>query len=1779
MRPIRLRGARVHNLKGIDLDFSAGQLVAITGPSGAGKSSLAFSTLYAEGQRRYVESFSAYARQFLERLARPEVDSLESVPAAIAVDRQAPVKTSRSTVGTMTELADYAKELWATSASLVCPTCSVEVTTLSAGDCADQVLHELSGQRIVITYDCEVRDREHFVGVRDALVSAGYRRLWHDGATLDLDDTPPSRVIAEGEATLLSVVVDRARAQPRDRSRLVEAFEVALARGRGDARVFGEEGASRSFSNRLRCSTCATEYKRPSAALFSYNSAVGACETCRGFGRTIGIDWAKVIPDEGKSLAGGAIRPWRSGDSTVWERKLLTKRARAEGIPLDVPFRELTKAQRAFILDGDGGDWHQGWFGVRGWFQWLETRAYKMHVRVLLSRYRSYDPCTTCNGARLKKEAWAWKVGGISLPDLYALPVTHALELLTTVTLPNADERLRRACCDRLTMLCDVGLGYLTLDRASRSLSGGELQRVALTGALSASLTGALFVLDEPTVGLHPTDVARLAGVVRKLTDGGNIALVVEHDTAMIELADRVVELGEGGGDAGGTVVFDGTPTALRKAHTKTAHALRDSAVTQRTRRVPTGWVTLTGASGNNLRDTTLSIPVGVLTCVTGVSGSGKSSLVIDTFYAAVANHLGTGDSQPLSLPLPFKKLTGHTGFVRAVLVDQAPMGRTSRGNPATFLGTWDHVRALFASQPLSKQRGYTTGTFSFNVAGGRCETCRGEGAETVEMQFLADVTFSCPDCGGRRFAGPVLDVHVRGKSIADVLTLSAEDAVSFFDELTKPERGIRQSLAPLIDVGAGYLRLGQPLSTVSGGEAQRLKLAAELSGGQAALIVLDEPTAGLHPSDVEPLLSCLERLVSPTTAIVVVEHDMRVAAFCDHVIDVGPGAGAEGGTVVASTTPEQLADNPASATAPFLARALGRKVKAPAKEKRKTVPAASVDGIRLRGAREHNLKNVDLLIPHEQLVVITGPSGSGKSTIAFDIVFAEGQRRYLETLSPFARQYLPQLPRPDVDEVTGVPPAVSLEQRTTSGGVNSTVATITEIAHYVRLLFARVGVLSCPDCALPIEPRSATKLALDIQQRYGAQKVSVLAPIVRGRKGEHNEVIRKAIARGCSEARIDGVIQPIEERMKLVRAKEHDVEALVGKFAANAPQLLPALQTALDLGEGAALILRGDEELWVSSSQSCSRCGRGFPVLDPRHFSFNTRQGACEVCEGRGVVERTRGRGKKAVVEEVRCDDCNGTRLAGLSRHVSVAGHTIDAWLSVDVDEAVARLSVVELVGREREVGKRLVDEAVLRLRFLQRVGLGYLELDRGAATLSGGEMQRVRLAAQLGSGLTGVLYVLDEPTIGLHPRDTGRLLQALRDLVNAGCSVLVVEHDADTIRSADHLIDVGPGGGHLGGTVLGQGKPAELLAQSHSVTGEALSRPMPDASARRSTRGVEWLELRGASEHNLKNVSVRLPVGRLSAVTGVSGSGKSTLVRDVLLRAVREQLGLATDASGKHQKLTGADAFKRAVEIDQSPIGRTPRSVPATYIGVWDELRKLYAMTPLARSRGYTASRFSFNSNAGRCPVCEGQGQTSVEMSFLPQVSMVCDACDGLRFNNETLDVRLHGVSAGELLSLHIDQVIPIVAAFPKVQRPLSLLSQLGLGYLKLGQASNTLSGGEAQRLKLVSELSTASVAGTLYVMDEPTTGLHRNDVHRLLSVLHALVDQGSTVVVIEHQPDVILASDWVVDLGPEGGRGGGSLVVAGSPEAVMQCADSHTGRALIEEIARVDDTRQRR
>ncbi len=1335
-------------------------------------------------------------------------------------------------------------------------------------------------------------------------------------------------------------------------------------------------------------------------------------------------------------------------------------------------------------------------------------------------------------------------------------------------------------------------------------------------------------------------------------------------------------------------------------------------------------WLTLTGARHNNLQQVDVSLPLGAFVCITGVSGSGKSSLVGDILVEALQRELNRGDGKPGE----YDRLLGLQFLDKMISIDQSPIGRTPRSNPGTYIKLFDDIRNLFTQLPAAKQRGYKPGRFSFNVDGGRCQACEGNGSTRLEMDFLADVWVTCPVCQGHRFNRETLSVQFKGYSIADVLEMDVQQALELFENIPK----IRHKLQTLHDVGLDYLKIGQPSPTLSGGEAQRIKLARELvkkSTGKT-LYMLDEPTTGLHFHDIELLLKVLHGFVDAGNTVVVVEHNLDVVKTADWIIDLGPEGGAGGGQIVATGTPEEVAACRASYTGQALARVLQGEAgpavhRARARHKRASATTGRLaTHIAVQGAQQHNLKHVDLKIPRDQMTVFCGPSGSGKSSLAMDTIYAEGQRRYVESLSSYARQFVSQMQKPHLEHIEGLSPAIAIEQQNLGNTPRSTVGTSTEIYDYLRILMARLGTPHCPDCQLPVGTQTSDQIVDKVLAEPNGTRLYLMAPIGIEVGQSYDALWDELRTRGFHRVRIDGLTVSLDDPPTIDRRRKHHVEVIVDRVIVRGEsrsRIAESIEVALSIGQGVMDVAYVSEETpepnWRVKSHSqhrvCESCGRSFEALTPHSFSFNSYLGWCAVCEGLGTEtganpaalirnrhltlqdgalllwpnihrevsqwmlkalaqgarispdvpfeeldarQRRRilhgtgeqwfpvyrnGKAKprqpalfkfqfkglypaleeaarlspalrtklEHLVDQVECSACGGSRLREDAAAVRLFDRTIDQLCRQPLGQLQQTVESWKLTKPQQKIAGELLREIQGRVQFLNDVGLDYLTLGRSAATLSGGEAQRIRLASQLGSGLCGVLYVLDEPTIGLHPRDNHRLLKALHKLRDLGNTLVLVEHDREVIEGSDQVVDFGPGAGRKGGEVVAQGTPDVVARRRKSVTGPYLSgkkaiaiprnrrirpedavhiqethqlhlasaaaasgrRDEPSDAKPRKTRKAsaaatksqtrhELLTILNARHNNLRGVNVSIPLGTLTAITGVSGSGKSSLINDVLYAALAKTLHRASLLPGAHDGLVGLEHINKVVRVDQQPLGNSPTSNPATYTGVFELIRLLFSQLPDAKLRGFTQRRFSFNVPGGRCEDCEGNGQRCIEMHFLPDVWVPCETCRGRRYNQETLDVRFHGHSIADVLDLTCSDALTLFENLPKIRRILQTLCDVGLDYLTLGQAAPTLSGGEAQRVKLAAELSRPDTGRTLYLLDEPTTGLHFEDLAKLLTVLNRLVDLGNTVVVIEHNLDVIKTADWIIDLGPEAGDAGGLVTVAGTPEQVVQVAQQN-------------------
>ncbi len=1912
-REIVVQGAREHNLKGVDLRLPRGAFTTITGVSGSGKSSLAFDTIYQEGQRRFIESLSAYARQFLGTLEKPKVDHVEGLSPTISIDQKTVNRNPRSTVGTVTEIFDHLRLLFARLGTPHCPRCRRALSAQTKDQIADRILAAGDGRRVHVLAPVVRGRKGEYTKELDGFRLKGFVRARIDGEVRRIDE--PIRLSRYQKHTI-ELVIDRLVLAKDKANRLAEAIEAALKLGDGNVGALIDDEHV-AYSARLSCPDCEIDFPELEPRLFSFNSPYGACPECSGIGETRRFDPELIVPNPELSIAGGAIATMTKTGYLSYSRlgpESLKKVARTFGFRLDQPWNTLTEAQQSVLLHGSGTKkvrlaWEyedergrtikgQDNKPVPGIIPTMES-FYRVTRTPHLERYMARRQCSVCEGTRLRAEARAVRFRDREVTELAAMTVDDLHGWIRSVKLDRAEHRIGREIVKeivaRLGFLVDVGLGYLPLDRGARTLSGGEAQRVRLATQVGSQLEGVLYVLDEPSIGLHQRDNHRLIETLKRLRDRGNTVIVVEHDRDTMLECDFLVDVGPGAGIHGGEIVAAGRPAQVfTNERSTTARYLRGELsipMPPTTRKGSGHALVVRGARQHNLKGVDVTIPLGCFVAVTGVSGSGKSTLIDLVLKRALARRLH-GAREVVG---EHDGIEGIEHVDKVVEIDQSPIGRTPRSNPATYSRAFDHIRDLYASMPESKARGYKKGRFSFNVEGGRCEECGGAGVRVVEMQFLADVEIPCDSCDGQRYNRETLEIVFKERSIRDVLEMTIDEACAFFAAHPKLSR----ILETMRDVGLGYVQLGQTATTLSGGEAQRLKLATELArpGTGSTFYILDEPTTGLHFADIERLLHALQVLVDCGNTVVVIEHNLDVVKVADHLIDLGPEGGKGGGEVIFSGTPRQAMRSKKTWTGRLLNEYLKPVVPNQSPVVRET-GEGDERALRVFGATKNNLKGVDVEIPHDALTVVTGRSGSGKTSLAFDTIFAEAQRRFVESMSTYARRFLSRMDRAPVDRIEGLRPAIAIDRRAASKNPRSTVATSTEIHDYLRVLFARVGAPRCPDCGVELVKHAPGEAAADLLEAWPDRRVRILAPLYRADFRLPLALERPAAFRDLAEElRKQGFARYLrnDEELRLdealpsnlARARRIDlVVDRVGLKAAARGRVADAFEQAFRVGRGVVVARDangGEEERVYTRAAACPRHGHAVTEEPhPRMFSFNSHLGACPRCDGLGQVERCdpdlfiadpdrplfegaavapwdfdlakpyypfvqvvkelerrlgfdvhepfgslkveaqhailRGHPEPIEIHMVRetrnarreynyqlewngilgyveakyrgaaegkwwrsrlapimsegvCPDCSGARLGPLSRSFRVGDRTLHELSALTVDEALEWFRTLSVEGSRRIVAKDLVAEISNRLEVLSDVGLGYLTLDRRSQTLSGGEAQRIRLATQLGNRLAGVLYVLDEPTIGLHPRDTARLIDTLKGLKALGNTILVVEHDLDVIRAADYVVDVGPGAGHLGGRVVAAGDVEAISKDERSLTGRYLrgDASIPAPARRRPIDGPA-VQVVAARLHNLQSVDVAIPLGAFTCVTGVSGSGKSTLVMDVIEPALRAHF---QDRRPDRRALGGVTVpslLSGLSVVDQSPLGPTPASNPATYTGVFDHIRAIFASTPEARMKGFTKRRFSFNMAGGRCEACEGRGVVQVEMHFLSDVYVPCEACDGKRFDRETLAVTYGGRSIAEVLDMEVSAAAEFFQQHRRVHGPLALLEDVGLGYLRLGQSATTLSGGEAQRVKLAAELGRVRQGHTLYLLDEPTTGLHCDDVLLLVDVLGRLVDAGNTVLVIEHNPDVVRSADLVIDLGPEGGEEGGRIVAAGRPEEVARCATSWTGRRLLADLS---------
>lgn len=1887
---IQLKKVKVHNLKSVNLTLNTNQLIVFTGVSGSGKSSLAFDTLYVEGQRRYVESLGTYARRQLGEMEKPDLEYAAGISPTISIEQKTAGKNPRSTVGTMTEIYDYMRVLYARIGIPHCPISGEAVSSQSRERIIKSIQSFPEDTKIIILAPYAQGKKAEFKEDFQELLRKGFTRVRVDGKILELD----GNISLDGSvAHDVDIVVDRLVIKQENHSRTAEAIMNALTLGNGVMSTLDSNtDEERLFSMHAYSQKSGLSYSSLEPQDFSFNSPSGMCPHCNGLGIVNEFDLSKIIDTE-LSIAEDCCSV-ASSFQTVRYGNIYRNLSEIYRFNVNTPWKKLAESAKRIFLYGaekkwlrmhfihpiTGSTWtdHVQWKGVLHDAHSRYAEASSDHYRKKIQKLMSEQICPACKGEKLKPYPAATQLGGKRIAEVTGMTIADSLAFFHTLKLKKDErtiaEELLKEICQRQEFLIEVGLSYLTLDRTSPTLSGGEAQRVRLASQIGCGLVGITYILDEPSIGLHPRDNKKLIRTLKHLRDMGNTIVVVEHDEETIWEADHIVDFGPGPGSRGGEIVSDGSLLdLLENERSLTGDYLsgrRCIPIPKKRRKGNKEFLEVIGAEHHNLKNISVKIPLGLFIAVTGVSGSGKSSLITDILYPALSNYLHDSE-HPIG---KHKSIKGTENIDKVIAIDQSPIGRNPRSNPATYIKLFDEIRDLFCLLPESRARGYKPGRFSFNVREGSCPQCGGMGMVKIDMDFMEDAWVECALCKGRRFDEETLSVFYKGKNIYDILEMEVVEAREFFAN----SPSIKHKLDTLKNVGMEYIKLGQASTTLSGGEAQRIKLAKELvrPATGRTLYIFDEPTTGLHFHDINHLLKVLQELVERGNTVLVIEHNMDVVKTADWIIDIGPEGGQGGGEIIAVGTPEKIAslDTP---TGYAVKEALNHDAEGKfleLKHSNKSTKAKKlteeIREITVTGAEQNNLKHIDVKIPRNKITICTGPSGSGKTSLAFDTIYAEGQRRYIESLSPYARQFVKQMPKPKVGHVEGLSPAIAIEQKNHAGNPRSTIGTMTEIYDYLRILYARLGIPHCPETGEVIKAISKEYVVERILAYPENQKIQILAPIELRKNENFEETINRLQKSGFLRIRLNGAYFELDDS-SLIQAydkKRKNVLYLVvdrlKTSAGNDHRVAEAVENASRIGGGKLVVADETNDVLFNLSFAVESTGKSYPEITPHTFAFNNIAGMCLDCQGLGyqyganlmqnpefmsltavglmkflwrekytsaafnllniflkseaidphtpleklptehiqllmngspqekwmssgdgfkfrwpgINEVLAKIGRSATTElreaiipmlnELECFSCKGSRLNPLARNVTINEVSINDFCRFPISRAQQFIDKLKLSLADKKLLEEVKKQLSNKLQFLCEVGLHYLALERRAPTLSGGEAQRIRLARQLGSGLTGVLYVLDEPTVGLHPRDNDRLNQSLQKLKKLGNTLLIVEHDPLTVSKADYILDFGPHSGESGGHITAQGTYKQILKNPNSLTGAYLSgKKEIEIPEKRRKHNNEFITIKNASVNNLKNISTKIPIGLFTCLTGVSGSGKSTFMHQVLLPAFQEGLRIRYCDSTNYQGATisGISKFDKVLSIDQNPIGLTSRSDVGTYVDILARMRDFFAALPTARSKGLQGKHFSYNHRRGMCTTCFGMGYRLVQMHFLPPLRIQCEECKGLRLNPVSLEINYAGRNFGQYLNMTVDDARKVFENHPRIVRPLDTLISVGLGYLKLGQEMASLSGGEAQRIKLSRELAKRSTGRTLYLLDEPTTGLHADDIKTLLTVLQKLVHKGNTMVIIEHNLDVIKNADYIIDLGPEAGEAGGYIVCTGTPEEVASNPQSLTGQYL--------------
>jgi excinuclease ABC subunit A len=1589
---IKISNAAENNLKHLSLEIPHNKFIVVTGVSGSGKSSLVFDVIAKEGQRKYLETYTSFSRLFMGKLQGPNVEDIDGLMPVISISQNTSGTNIRSTLGTMSEMYDMLRLLFA-------------------------------------------------------------------------------------------------RAGKTD-------LEIELSR-----------------------------------SLFSFNSPIGACKHCNGIGLEEKIDVNKLISDSKKTLRQGALAPSQPNGYIMYSQvtiDVLNLVCNAHGFDVDTPWEELSLEQQNIILNGSTRikvpfgkhslESRLKWTGITA--KPREEAYYKGMLPIMndilkrdrnvnILKYAQSVVCSHCNGTRLNNNALSVKIDRLNIADFSNMELTCLRKHFEKLQINNPKSLVIKSIADKIInqikVFENLGMGYLSLSRSSNSLTGGDIQRIRLINQISAELSNVVYVFDEPSAGMHPQNMNQLIEIFRQLVNQGNTLIVVEHDLATIMQADWIIDIGPAAGKNGGELLFNGSlndfisnKDLIAKSPTRNALSNTNNAKLYNSDNKDIKNITflLDNCNYNNLKNIKVNFIKGGLNIVCGIAGSGKNSLV--------HGELETRINSMVNDELEKKE------FDKLIVINQSPIGRTPRSNPATYTKLSDKIRDVFANQDSAKKAGLTKSHFSFNNKGGRCETCQGAGQVQIGMHFLGNVNLTCSSCGGKRFNEDILKITYNEKNIAEVYELTANQAIKFFVN----EKKIVKQLQTLIDLGLGYITLGQSSTTVSGGEAQRIKLATHLQQNNTGntLYILNEPSVGLHIQDIDILLKALKKLTKKGNTIVCVENDTTIISNADHIIELGPKSGTEGGEIIFEGKPNELIKNNNTPTANALKGTIASNLE--------IIKHKHDNYIRLKGITTHYLKNLDVNIRKNQLTVITGLSGTGKSSLAFDTLFSESRSRFSESFSTYVRNLIKLNNPAKIESASGICPTVAISRKHLGHSNRSTVGTISGIYDNYRLLYSRIA-----------QNRGYNYSAQDFSFNHetgACEACGGLGEILTTNPEKlithpHLPITNGAL-QGSNPGKYYG--DPYGRFIAIIKTIAKDY-----KINIDIPwQELPyKFKDIILYGTG--------DKTWELEWRFKNKTRSGTQKLATKWEGF------CNIIddEYRRKHQNKTIESIAALLHGVKCKTCNGSRLKSHLLKVKLNNKNIAELSSLNVKECLSFFdSAIKNsdIEAEREIIKKVSTNITNMLNTLQDLGLDYLSIDRRAGSLSGGEAQRLRIAGILSAQLYGVCYVLDEPTIGLHPKDTASLISVLKKLIARNNTVVVVEHDETFIKQADYIIEMGHEAGKNGGFIVAEGNIEAIKTKTQSVSAKLLNNKKPEFPKKRSFT-LNSFGVFGAYANNLKNCKADFISGGIIAVTGVSGSGKSSLINEVLLKSIQ---------SGKPINCTkafGLDQFTKTIVANQTAISNNSLSTPASFSGILEDLRELFASTSQAKAIGLKKSAFSYHHKDGKCPICNGYGQIRISMDFMSDIWTMCDTCHGSRYKKEVIDIKINGLSIADILNLTISEAFNIFKDNLKLAAKLQICIDMGIRHLQLGQAANTLSGGEAQRLKLATEVMKVKSTKNLFLLDEPGTGLHYFDILKLIEVFNRLADNGNTIIFIEHNPTLINIANQIIEMGPASGNEGGEII----------------------------------